>query len=63
MKEVVKGILKWLDAGIIYPISDNSWVSHIQCDLKKGGLTLVSNHINELIPLRIVTGYRVCIDD
>ena len=32
MKEVVKKeILKWLDAGIIYPISDSSWVSPVQC--------------------------------
>ncbi|KAL8155053.1 hypothetical protein AgCh_000438 [Apium graveolens] len=36
MKEVVKKeILKWLDAGIIYPISDSSWVSPVQCIPKK----------------------------
>ncbi|KAH9679769.1 hypothetical protein KPL71_026264 [Citrus sinensis] len=36
MKEVVKKeIIKWLDAGIIYPISDSSWVSPVQCVLKK----------------------------
>jgi len=30
MKEVVrKEVLKWLDAGVIYPISDNSWVSPV----------------------------------
>ena len=30
MKEVVrKDILKWLDAGVIYPISDSSWVSPV----------------------------------
>ena len=28
MKEVVrKEVLKWLDAGVIYPISDSAWVS------------------------------------
>ena len=28
MKEVVqKEVLKWLDAGVIYPIFDSSWVS------------------------------------
>ncbi|KAL5566225.1 hypothetical protein UlMin_029389 [Ulmus minor] len=42
MKEVVKKeIIKWLDAGIIYPISDSSWVSPIQCVPKKGGMTIV----------------------
>ena len=41
MKEVVKKeIIKWLDAGIIYPISDSSWVSPVQCVPKKGRLLL-----------------------
>ncbi|XP_038976653.1 uncharacterized protein LOC120107448 [Phoenix dactylifera] len=31
MKEVVRAeVLKWLDAGIIYPISDSSWISPVQ---------------------------------
>ena len=47
MKEVVKKkIIKWLDAGIIYPISDNSWVSPVQCVLKKGGITVMANEKN-----------------
>ncbi|KAL5570702.1 hypothetical protein UlMin_020299 [Ulmus minor] len=55
MKEVVKKeIIKWLDAGIIYPISDSSWVSPVQCVPKKGGMTVVENAKNELIPTRIV---------
>jgi hypothetical protein len=63
MKEVVKKeILKWLDAGIIYPISDSSWVSLVQCVPKKGGMTVISNEKNELIPTRTVTGWRVCMD-
>ncbi|KAL8147467.1 hypothetical protein AgCh_004972 [Apium graveolens] len=63
MKEVVKTeILKWLDAGIIYPISDGSWVSPVQCVPKKGGITVVANKKNELIPTRTVTGWRVCMD-
>ena len=38
MKEVVrKEVLKWLDPGIIYPISDRSWVSSVQVVPKKGG--------------------------
>ena len=36
MKEVVKKeIMKLLDTGIIYPISDSEWVSPIQCMPKK----------------------------
>ena len=63
MKEVVrKEIIKLLDAGIIYPISDSPWVSPIQCVPKKGGMTVVSNENNELIPTRTVTGWRVCMD-
>ena len=31
MKEVVrKEVLKWLDTGVIYPISESSWVSSVQ---------------------------------
>ena len=30
MKEVVrKEVLKWLDVGVIYPIYDSSWESHV----------------------------------
>ena len=44
MKEVVrKEILKWLDNDIIFPISDSSWVSPVQCVPKKGGMTVVEN--------------------
>ncbi|MCQ7416356.1 RNA-directed DNA polymerase, partial [Salmonella enterica] len=63
MKEVVKKeVIKWLDAGIIYPIADSNWVSPVQCVPKKGGVTVVSNKDNELIPTRTVTGWRVCMD-
>lgn len=63
MKEVVKKkIIKWLDAGIIYPISDSSWVSPDQCVPKKGGMTVVENAKNELIPTRVVTCWRICMD-
>ncbi|KAH9770111.1 hypothetical protein KPL71_012262 [Citrus sinensis] len=61
MKEVVKKeIIKWLDAGIIYLISDSSWVSPVQCVPKKGRITVVANERDELIPTRTVTGWRVC---
>ncbi|XP_016689321.1 uncharacterized protein [Gossypium hirsutum] len=60
MKEVVKKeIIKWLDAYIIYPISDSSWVSPIQCVPKKVGVLVVSNGNNELIQTRMITGWRM----
>ncbi|KAL4376513.1 hypothetical protein GQ457_02G024510 [Hibiscus cannabinus] len=63
MKDVVrKEILKWLDACIIYPISDSEWVSPVQCVPKKGGISVISNEKNELIPTRTVTSLRVCMD-
>ena len=51
-----KEIINWLDAGIIYPILDNSLVSLVQCVLKKDGVTIIANEKNELIPTRTVTG-------
>lgn len=63
MKEVIrKEVVKLLEAGLIYPISDSSWVSPVQVVPKKGGTTVVMNEKNELIPTRTVTGWRVCID-
>ena len=64
MKDVVKKeIIKWLDAGIIYPISDNSWVSPVQCVPKKGGITIVENQDNNLILLKTITGRRIFVND
>ncbi|GJY85031.1 reverse transcriptase domain-containing protein [Tanacetum coccineum] len=37
-------------------------VSPVRCVPKKGGITVVANEENELIPTRLVTGWRVCID-
>ncbi|XP_015161812.1 RNA-directed DNA polymerase homolog [Solanum tuberosum] len=63
MQEVVKKeINKWLDVGVVYPISDSHWVSPVQCVPKKGGMTIVVNAKNELVPQRLVTGWRVCMD-
>lgn len=63
MKEVVmKEVVKLLDAGIIYPISDSKWVSPTQVVPKKSGITVVENSVGELIPQRTTTGWRVCID-
>nr|GEU89679.1 DNA-directed DNA polymerase [Tanacetum cinerariifolium] len=55
-------VIKLLDVRLIYLISDSPWVSPVHCVPKKGGFTVVENEENELIPLRLVTGWRVCID-
>lgn len=57
MKEVVRSeVIKLLDTGIIYPISDSEWVSPVQVVPKKGGMTVVTNEKNELVPTRTATG-------
>ena len=63
MKEVVrKELLKWLDARVIYPISDSAWVNPIQVVPKKGGTTVINIENNTLLPSRTVTSWRICID-
>jgi hypothetical protein len=63
MREVVKKeVLKPLKAGVIYPISDSEWVSPVQVVMKKGGMMVICNEKNELIPRRAVTGWRMCIN-
>ena len=63
MKEVVKNeVIKLLDAGIIYPIADSKWVSPTQVVPKKSGVTVVQNEVGELVPTKVVTGWRMCID-
>ncbi|GJR87255.1 reverse transcriptase domain-containing protein [Tanacetum coccineum] len=56
---IKKEVEKLLDAGLIYPISDSPWVSPVHCVPKKGGFTVVENEQNELIPTRLVTGWRM----
>ena len=62
MEVVKKEILKLLDVGVIYPISDSKWVSPVQVVPKKSGIIVVKNDENELVPARVQTGWRVCID-
>jgi hypothetical protein len=63
MREVVKKeVLKLLEVGVIYPISDSEWVSLVQVVPKKGGMTIFLNEKNKLIPQRTVTGWRMCIN-
>ncbi|GKC23679.1 reverse transcriptase domain-containing protein [Tanacetum coccineum] len=60
---IKKEVIKLLDAGLIYPISDSPWVSPVHCVPKKGGMTVVENEDNELIPTRLVTGWRMDFPD
>ncbi|RVW61098.1 Transposon Ty3-I Gag-Pol polyprotein [Vitis vinifera] len=63
MQEVVRGeVLKLLQAGIIYPISDSLWVSPTQVVPKKSGITVVQNEKGEEVSTRPTSGWRVCID-
>ncbi|GJZ83317.1 reverse transcriptase domain-containing protein [Tanacetum coccineum] len=59
---LLKEVDKLLDSGLIYPISNSPWVSPVHCVPKKGGMTVAENEDNELIPTRLVTGWRVFID-
>nr|GEV94788.1 reverse transcriptase domain-containing protein [Tanacetum cinerariifolium] len=59
---IKKEVIKLLDAGMIYPISDSPWVSPRFYTLSLKGMTVVSNENNKLIPTRLVTGWRECID-
>jgi hypothetical protein len=63
MREVVKNeVLKLLKAGVIYLVSDSEWVSPVQVVPKKGGMTVIRNKKNELIPQRAITSWRMCIN-
>jgi len=45
-----------LEAGIIYLILDSDWVSLVHVVPKKGGVIVVKNDKNELIPM-VLDGY------
>ena len=59
---VKKEILKWLNAKIIYPISNSQWVSPVHVVPKKAGVTVTMNEKGEEIQTRLPTKWRVCID-
>ena len=61
-EEVRKEVTKLLEVGLIYPISDSAWASPVQVVPKKGGMTMVRNEKNDLIPILTVTEWRMCID-
>ena len=63
MQEVVRiEVLKLLQAVIIYPISNRTWVSPTQVVPKKSWVTTVNNEKGEDVSTRLTTGWRVCID-
>ena len=63
MQEVVCAeVLKLLQAGIIYPISDSTWVSPTEVVPKKSEVTTMHNEKGEEMSTRLTTGWRVCID-
>jgi hypothetical protein len=63
MSEVVKNeVLKLLHAEIIYPVPHSEWVSPVQIVPKKGGMTVMKNEKNELIPQRTNTVWCMSID-
>jgi hypothetical protein len=51
-----------LKARVIYLVSDSEWISPVQVVPKKGGITVIRNEKNELIPQRMVTGWLMFID-
>ena len=55
-------ILKWLNPGIIYPISDSPWVSPVHVVPKKAGITVTTNDKGVEIQTHLPTKWRVCID-
>ncbi|XP_071922620.1 uncharacterized protein [Coffea arabica] len=61
--EVVKNeILKLLDVGIIFAISDSQWVSPVQVVPKKAGIMVEPNREGELVPVRKPTRWCQYID-
>jgi hypothetical protein len=62
LREVVKTVLKLLKAGVIYLVFNSEWVSLVQVVPKKGGMIVVCNEKNVLIPQWMVTGWCMCID-
>ena len=54
--------MKWLNAEIIYPISDSQWVSNVHVVPKKAGVTVIVNDKGKEIQTHLPTKWRVCID-
>ena len=59
---VKEEFLKWLNAEIIYPISDSQWVSPVHVVPKKARVMVTKNKKGEEIQTCLPTKWRVCID-
>ena len=55
-------ILKWLNSKIIYPVSDDQWVSLVHVVPKKAIVTVITNEKGEEIQTRVLTKWRVYIN-
>ncbi|GER33108.1 transposon Tf2-5 polyprotein [Striga asiatica] len=62
MEVVKKEVLKLYSEGLIYLVGDSEWFSPIHVVPKKGGITVIENEKKEMVPTRITTGWRMCID-
>ncbi|CAM8902654.1 unnamed protein product [Rhodiola kirilowii] len=62
MEVVQKEIQKFLDADVIYPISDSRWVSPVHVVPKKTGITVEENAEGKMVATRVKNGWRMCID-
>ena len=54
--------MKWLNAEIIYPISDSQWVSSVHVVPKRARVTVTMNDKGEEIQTRLLKKWQVCID-
>ena len=61
-KVVIKKVIKWLDVGIMYLISNSKWVSLAQCVPYKGVTILEKNDKNELVSTRKVIIWTIDMD-
>ncbi|CAN6542267.1 unnamed protein product [Malus baccata var. baccata] len=63
MIEVIKKeVIKLLDVGIIYLISDSKWVSLVQVVLKRSRVIVIKNEANELVSTHVQNSWKVCTD-
>ena len=59
---VKEEILKWLNAEIIYRISDSQWVSPVHVIPKNAGVTVTMIEKDKEIQKRLPKKWRICID-
>ena len=58
MEVVKKKILKLLEMGIVFAISDSPWVSPVQVIPKKMEVIVEKNQKDEIVLMRKLTGWR-----